>query len=842
MTTAGSEFRPPRDPALPGLSKAVRTVELRERLRKPLARLLKDDSITIESAAVVYFHYKPGLNCRIVYRITLTDERRLTLFGKIHPATLQMNRRRGKGWRRVAGLHMALRIPSSDQGLLPLGRLLDSRLAQDQGRWIFPEAPSSGEVHVHLERYRPGRRALIRAEKILREPGAHRRLTRWIKVYASPLSPGRLAAARSLGSSGKDGGALPPPMPAVTGVSRDRRILIQAAVSGDPLLPLLDREREKDILKRMVRALRSIHTRVTPIDIRRGPGEELADLEDCRRTLEGIDSSLGEPAEALLRELRNQIFKLPEWRFMTVHGDFSHEQVLVSGRKIRILDSDRLALGDPHIDLGGFAANCLEAAAAGRVPPSAARRWIRVAWRGYHRLAPGELHPSGLRWFTSAALLRLAGRPLRRAEPEWRKRARRILSAAGRWMLGDFDSLLPAFPADHRPRSSADFLRREVERWDAARSRSGPQPDLRFRKAWPPKRGEWLLLYRDAAASLPGGGSYLKLPGEAMSAPLPFPQDRVLEQLGKGSDSGILLGSLVDSGWPPVSCAPPTRITGLRVAGRKPEHRCLLEVRIASPDLPSGPAKVFVKFYRSRQEAVAARDRSNLLKNALSTMERELFLPFPTARLLPELRAVAVPGMEGRDFFSRLRERPDGRAAVLIGRALRSWQAVPGIPARPHTWADELAVLERWTAAAGRVFPGIASTLRMRLENLERRGRGLSAPASTLIHRDFHDKQVLLHKNRVAILDHDLAALGNPAQDAGNLSAHLILRGLQRHQDPGAFGLLRKKFIRAWMRDPPQTPPEWIELHTSSALIRLACVYLLRPGGRDLFYALLSAR
>jgi len=837
-------FRPPRDTSLPGLGKAVRPEYLRERLRVPVGRLLGEPSPLISGVRVVNFHHKPGVNCRIVYELDLMDGRRLILSGKIHPSGGAAPGRKGTGWRRLSGLNMILRRPAADRSLSPLARLLDPRLASRESGWIFPEAVRGGvalkpgDIHIELRRYRPGRRALVRMEARIPGPAGRIRPVRWLKVYAFPLPSARVAAARRLGGTGSAGenGILMPP---VIGTSDDRRVLVSDHVGGIPLLSSLGRSPEKRLIKRTARALRRIHTAPPVPAMLRDPGSELADLESGRRTLAGIDREMGMAAEGILKILRRKAFLLPAWRFGTIHGDFSHEQVLVKRGHIRILDSDRLALGDEHLDLGTFAANAMEAAIAGRISRKTARRWIRILWREYSSLAPGKLHAPGLRWHSSAALLRLAVRPLRRAEPGWRRRGRRILAAASRWLEGGYDFLLPPLPSESRRRHATDRIRGELDMAENGRSRLIPDSGGRLRKIWPSGPEGWMLYYRDDGPAGMNGGIYFPWKTAAPPEPIRFPEDRLMPALKRAMDPAGLLEELGRSGLLDEIGAENPRVTRIRVAGRKPERRCQLEVVLTEPGDPGRRHRIFVKLFRSAGEAAASRDRSQLLGRFLAESKERLFLRQPPVRFLPRLRAVALPRIPGRDFLDRLHERPGPDSAARIARALRLWQSARGIPVRDFTWEEELEATRRWIFAAGRLFPGIDSTLRRRTARLKDRAGEMHAPPPSLIHRDFHDKQVLMHEKKLAILDHDLAARGNPALDAGNFSAHLVLRGLQRYKNPAAYSDLRRKFLKTWLEGYGPEPSRWVEIYTDSALTRLAGVYLLRPRGRDLIPFLL---
>lgn len=104
------------------------------------------------------------------------------------------------------------------------------------------------------------------------------------------------------------------------------------------------------------------------------------------------------------------------------------------------------------------------------------------------------------------------------------------------------------------------------------------------------------------------------------------------------------------------------------------------------------------------------------------------------------------------------------------------------------------------------------------------------------VHRDFHDKQILVDGDRGTLIDLDLAALGPPALDAGNIIAHLRLRHLKGASLPwqeiaGRIAEVTKKRVGN------DTLFRW----TASTLMRLALIYCRRRRGPELLENLLAS-
>ncbi|MGH3937428.1 MAG: phosphotransferase [Pseudonocardiaceae bacterium] len=150
-----------------------------------------------------------------------------------------------------------------------------------------------------------------------------------------------------------------------------------------------------------------------------------------------------------------------------------------------------------------------------------------------------------------------------------------------------------------------------------------------------------------------------------------------------------------------------------------------------------------------------------------------------------------------------------------------------------HTHADEAAVLHRWLADAdGRAGSGFIDRGAAVSDLL----LALPDPQWALCHRDLHDKQLLRLNTTggptVGLLDLDTLCVADPALDAGNLLAHLLLRILQGHCRPSTATRCARILYAASLDD--GIAPAALKAYITAALLRLAAVYTLRPGPPDL--------
>ncbi len=136
---------------------------------------------------------------------------------------------------------------------------------------------------------------------------------------------------------------------------------------------------------------------------------------------------------------------------------------------------------------------------------------------------------------------------------------------------------------------------------------------------------------------------------------------------------------------------------------------------------------------------------------------------------------------------------------------------------------DELFVVQKFLRLAARVEPRTAA----RVESAYRRLDSTAARRErwSMLHRDLHDKQIFLDGASVSFIDVDTLAMGPLALDPCNLAAHLILRELQGWCASG------KALARQWLAANARhtVGRESLRFFLCTSLLRLCCVYLLRP-------------
>jgi len=149
-------------------------------------------------------------------------------------------------------------------------------------------------------------------------------------------------------------------------------------------------------------------------------------------------------------------------------------------------------------------------------------------------------------------------------------------------------------------------------------------------------------------------------------------------------------------------------------------------------------------------------------------------------------------------------------------------------------------VVGPWVSLVGGVFPDLAVKLEWCLSALREGAPGDDPGRPSLVHRDFYDKQILVTPARIGLLDLDTVCLGDPEIDVANFCAHLRLRSLQKYSSCASAVPLAAAFLAAYAACQPRTDVSRVRWYLASTLLRLACLYSLRPAWRALAPRLLD--
>lgn len=180
------------------------------------------------------------------------------------------------------------------------------------------------------------------------------------------------------------------------GYSEEWQLLVMQDVDGEAPATADDSGRAGELLA-------ALHGCAPVTDSRHTSAEEIALLERWIDTIQGVGNACAGRLDAALTALRTELTTTDAACFRLSHRDFYEKQILLTTRDATLLDFDTLALADPMLDLGNYAAHLdLRACQEGGVSAPA----VAACEAGYARHLPVDT--ARLSAWRRAAALRLA--------------------------------------------------------------------------------------------------------------------------------------------------------------------------------------------------------------------------------------------------------------------------------------------------------------------------------------------------------------------------------------------------------------------------------------------------
>lgn len=285
----------------------------------------------------------------------------------------------------------------------------------------------------------------------------------------------------------------------------------------------------------------------------------------------------------------------------------------------------------------------------------------------------------------------------------------------------------------------------------------------------------------------------------------------------------------------------PVRLAAVRVMRWRPGRRCVIEYDLSFGGSGDAAPVTFIGKVRARSFDHATYALTKRLGELLNATDASSCVSTPAARgAMPECHMWLQDKVAGDPAWLAI-GGPDGaHAARRIGRALACLhRALPPL-SRRHLIAEELAILAAALDQVRLLHPSWDTRLRTVQRACERAAAALPRGAICGIHRDFYHEQVLVDRDRVWILDLDLAAEGDPALDAGNFIAHLAEQSLRLYGDQGACAEAEAAFIAGFQEGDADAAVSSVEVFKTLSLARHIYISTLFESRRRLTEALLT--
>ncbi|MEW5989593.1 MAG: phosphotransferase, partial [Chloroflexota bacterium] len=354
--------------------------------------------------------------------------------------------------------------------------------------------------------------------------------------------------------------------------------------------------------------------------------------------------------------------------------------------------------------------------------------------------------------------------------------------------------------------------------------------------SWIPGRGE-----------ATGGGS-IPDPEDCLpvASPLrrtPILDDKLRQRLYRATRpdlAGPLLARHLRPAWK-KEFEPAPAVTNITVLKYKPGRRCVLAYQLPGRSRNGQPAAsrpVIGKVFRDERGERLLALQEFLWRDGFGPQAADkIYVPRPLA-YVPEMRMLVQEQAAGATL-NQLVEDPGlpklvRRSAEGLAKLHNTPAPAPaGFPLDAYTLASERVNLDRFTADLATMRPADAAAVARLRDALQAWATQLpDPPALTPVHRDFYYSQVLFDEARLTLIDFDLLALGDPALDVANFTAHLYFLGLDRLGHLDALAKEAELFQAVYGRYRPldATFTQRLHFYQTATFFRLLNVVAPRPG------------
>lgn len=399
------------DPELPGLGLLLDDDAFAEALCQccPNAGL--------QGATANYVRYKRGVSCLVGYTLNVRGEQH-PCYARAHTRAARAKMQKpsaldaapgplGPGIIMLGEMCVVVHVFPNDYELRVLRRLAQPEHKDRLFASLLPKRPDLWDGDLTLLRYKPERRYVAR----LAAPGA---AGARLKFYRPSEFRVALNAAKRF--TNNVGFRIAPPI----GWSRRHAALSFEWMAGDPIHALLpcSESAAHELGGRIGLALAQFHAQHVRLSARIGHATLIERLHESSAAIAALLPDLEPEASALVRRLAEKLNPDAHFTPMSIHGDFSRDQLLFDGDTIVLLDLDRAAIGDPMIDIGRFWADLEADALAGRINRETGDSLVDGVIEAYSRDA-GNASRERARWHAAAGLLHVAVEPFRLRDSNW---------------------------------------------------------------------------------------------------------------------------------------------------------------------------------------------------------------------------------------------------------------------------------------------------------------------------------------------------------------------------------------------------------------------------------------
>jgi len=187
--------------------------------------------------------------------------------------------------------------------------------------------------------------------------------------------------------------------------------------------------------------------------------------------------------------------------------------------------------------------------------------------------------------------------------------------------------------------------------------------------------------------------------------------------------------------------------------------------------------------------------------------------------------------------LGHLPKRQQTDALIRTAHVLVQLHNAPVSGLNPYRVRDELALLQGWHRLVSDLHPELLGLFAVLQKKVAKQlSRHAEESALRPIHRDFHDKQILISAKGTVLLDLDTLTLGDPALDVGNYLAHVDWLNATTHT---ASPIPAQPFLETVLHL-TRLKAHRVEAWRQATLLRLAYLNLINPVHRNRIESLLE--
>lgn len=277
----------------------------------------------------------------------------------------------------------------------------------------------------------------------------------------------------------------------------------------------------------------------------------------------------------------------------------------------------------------------------------------------------------------------------------------------------------------------------------------------------------------------------------------------------------------------------------VEMLGHRLGKRCIFRITYdqASDHAQKECRTIIAKLYKSqgRQGEKVYRFMKNLWTENPEATKRAA-IPKPLA-YSDEWKLLLMENISGHQFNACSGGQTHTKLK-LAGETLNKLHQTTLEISKTHTFEDEIAILENRVTLVSQIFPQYHTLLNQALRDVSLELNSVRDVELRLVHRDFYEKQILFHGHSATLIDFDTACHSDPAIDLGNFLAHIKLL---RFQGDKISTKADDSFLFGYGAENNVVVKKRIQIYERSTLVRLACLYALRPQWQHLTFRLLKA-